>query len=73
MHIDPTARLAFVLDREEGVISASLDKIAAGGLVKAHEFRVLMGGCENMAVAAFSIYLTCPELVKLNRQSGVAE
>jgi hypothetical protein len=55
------------------VVSASLDKIHSGGEVKGSDFRVLMGGCEKMLVSASSIYLTCPELVKLNKQSGVAE
>lgn len=38
--------------------------------MKAHELKVLMGGCENMVVTTFSIFLTCPELVELNRQAG---
>jgi hypothetical protein len=73
IHVEPATRLVFVLDHEDGVISVSLDKVLEGGLIKAHEFRVLMGGCENMAVSSFSVYLTCPELVKLNRQNGAAE
>lgn len=31
-----------------------------------------MGGCENIVTTAFSIFLTCPELVQLDRQTGIA-
>lgn len=58
-----------MLDREEGVIAAEFAELA-NAVLEVSKMWILMGGCENMLMTQFHLYLTCPELIQFSRESG---
>lgn len=58
-----------MLDREEGVIAAEFAELGNATL-EVSKMRILMGGCENLLMTQFHLYLTCPELIQFSRESG---
>jgi len=34
---------------------------------------ILVGGCRNLVVTSYHIYLTCPELIQLSRDTGLVK
>lgn len=61
--------IIYILDYSEGLLEVSLSELKSLTEIYSASARLLMSRCENLVLLSLSIFVTCPELVQIDRQS----
>lgn len=65
--IDYTSGSLFVLDYTEGLLEVPLAHLQDFNKIYSPSARLLVSGCSNIVVLPLSIFVTCPELIEIDR------